>query len=154
MKKDIFILQPMDFNKLKNEVRKNKEKKIIFYSSNDDLNRKVMEKLTIDGIMVSLEGRKDYMKQRDSGFNEVMALLAKKKKIDMYFNFEELFLSKNKERILSRLKQNIDLCSKVKVNIKVYMGKIEKSELDIKALFLTLGAPTWMVKSLFWYKFI
>lgn len=149
MKRDVLILEPMDFNRLKNEVKKNKDKLIVFSSGDDELNRKVMSKLFINGVMVSLEGRRDYMKQRDSGLNEVMVNLAKKNNIDIYFNFEELFLSKNRERILARLKQNIDLCKRVKVNIRVFMGDLKKSEIDVKSLFLTLGAPTWMVKELF-----
>lgn len=149
MKRDILILKPMDFNKLKNEVKKNKDRKIVFCSSDDELNRKVIDKLLVKGVMILLEDRRDYLKQRDSGFNEVMAKLAKKRGIDIYFNFEELFFSKNKERILARLKQNIELCVRVKLNMRVFMGDLKKSEVDVKSLFLTLGAPTWMVKNLF-----
>jgi RNase P/RNase MRP subunit p30 len=149
MEKERIILKPMDFNKLKNEVKKNKDKEIIFASGDDELNRKVMEKLKVDGVLIYLDERKDYMKQRDSGFNEVMARIAKKKKLAVYFDLDEVFDSKYRERVLSRLKQNIDLCNRVSVPIKVVVGKNKRDEFETKALFASLGAPTWMLKSLF-----
>jgi len=41
------ILTEKNFSKLKELVKQYNEKKIIFYSDDDDLNRKVMEKLPI-----------------------------------------------------------------------------------------------------------
>lgn len=143
------ILSPMDFNKLKNEVKKNKGKEIVFASLDDDLNRKVMEKLNVSGVLIYLDERKDYMKQRDSGLNEVMARIAKKNKVNIYFDFDELFNSKNRQRVLARLRQNVELCNRTKVQIKVIIGKFERSDIDIRSLFSTIGAPTWMLKKLF-----
>lgn len=139
----------MDFNKLKNEVKKNKGMEIVFASSDDELNRKVMEKLNVSGVLIFLDERKDYTKQRDSGFNEVMAKIARKNNMSVYFDFDELFNSKNRERVLSRLRQNIELCNRVGVQVKVVLGENKKSLIDIRALFSTLGAPTWMLKDLF-----
>ena len=80
------ILTQKDFNKLKNEVKKVKEenKDIIIYSSEDDeLNRKVIEKLPINVLLINLSGRRDFQKQRNSGFNQVMAKIMKKNNIHL-----------------------------------------------------------------------
>ena len=74
------ILTEKNFSRLKELIKKNKGKEIIFMSDEDDFNRKVMEKLPIHIILISLKGRKDYSKQRNSGFNEVLARIASKNK--------------------------------------------------------------------------
>lgn len=68
MKKDQIILTEVNFNKLKENIKKLKlENKTIIYSSEDDeLNRKVAEKLPIDILLVNLSNRKDFQKQRNS----------------------------------------------------------------------------------------
>lgn len=142
------ILTEKNFNKLRDLVKKNKEKEIIFSSEDDELNRKVIEKLSVNILLIPLNQRKDYMKQRNSGFNEVIAKICKKKEIIVGIDFDELIDSKQKERIFSRLKQNIFLCNKNKVKMKFIFNKHKRSIYDIKSLGLVLGMPTWMVKDL------
>ena len=142
------IFTEKNFSRLKELVKRNEGKEIVFSSSDDDLNRKVMEKLEIQGILIGLSGRKDYMKQRNSGFNQVMAMVAKKKEIFIGIDFDELVDSKNKENVIARVKQNIFLCKKDKVKMKFILGKEKRSSYDLKALGLVLGMPTWMVKNL------
>jgi RNase P/RNase MRP subunit p30 len=142
------FLSEKNFSRLKEFVKKNKGKEIVFSSEDDDLNRKVIEKLDIQILLVNLEGRKDFMKQRNSGFNQVMAKVMKKKGITLGINLDELVLSKRKDLILARLRQNIFLCTKNKVNMKFIGFKVEKNLHDLKSLGLVLGMPTWMVKSL------
>lgn len=145
------ILTQTEFNKLKNEVKKNKDREIIFSSKDDELNRKVIEKLDVQVLLVSLAGRKDYQKQRNSGFNQVMAKVMKKKNIVLGINFDEILESKNlkeKSDILARIRQNIFLCNKNKVQMKfiIQREKNSRSIYDLKALGLVLGMPTWMTK--------
>ena len=142
------ILTEKNFSRLKELVKKEKDKEIIFSSSDDELNRKVMEKLDVSGVLISLSGRKDYMKQRNSGFNQVMAKIAKKKEIFIGIDFDEFVNSKEKGRVISRLKQNIFLCNKNKVQMKFILGKEKKDIYDLKSLGLVLGMPTWMVKNI------
>ena len=75
MKDTQILITQKDFNKLKNEVKKAKEqgKQIIYFSEDDELNRKVIEKLEISVLLLTLNQRKDFQKQRNSGFNQVMA---------------------------------------------------------------------------------
>jgi len=142
------ILTEKNFSKLKELVKQYNEKKIIFYSDDDDLNRKVMEKLPIKVLLIPLDERKDFMKQRNSGFNEVLAKIAKKEGIKIGIDLDEIICSQNKERILSRLKQNIDLCKRNKLFMEFFSIKEKRNLILLKSLGLVLGMPTWMTKNL------
>lgn len=144
------LLTQTNFSKLKDEVKKNKDKTLIFSGNDDGLNRKVLEKLPIQILLINLAKRKDRMKQRDSGLNQVLAKLAKKNNIVIGINLDEIIKSEKKQKaeILSRVRQNIKLCNKYKVRMKFISIKEKKDSYDVKALGLVLGMPTWMVKEL------
>ncbi|PJC45714.1 hypothetical protein COU58_03225 [Candidatus Pacearchaeota archaeon CG10_big_fil_rev_8_21_14_0_10_32_42] len=142
------ILTEQNFSKLKNLVLKNKGKEIIFSSNNDELNRKIIEKLQINTLLISLENRKDYMKQRNSGFNEVMARISKKNGIKIGIDFDELIGAKEKEKIVSRIIQNVKLCSRNKVGMVFVEGKEKRDIHLLKSLGLVFGMPTWMTADL------
>ncbi len=132
MDKNTIIVTETNFNKLKNEVKKAKsENKIIIYSSdNEDLNRKVLEKLDVNIVLINQSKRKDFQKQRNSGFNQVMAKIAKKKKVTIGINFDEIIetnSSREKSEIIARIKQNIFLCKKNNLKMKFIIQK-EKNE--------------------------
>lgn len=137
------MITEKDFNRLKLIVKK--EGKIKVYSSNDDeLNRKVMEKLPVEVLLINLSERKDFSKQRDSGFNQVMAKIAKKNKVEVGINLDELILSKEKNRILARLMQNIQICKKEKLGMQFIQMENKRSLHELKSVLESLGAPTWM----------
>jgi RNase P/RNase MRP subunit p30 len=147
------VITQTEFNKLKNEVKKAKEdkKEIIFTSDNDELNRKVIEKLPVDILLINLKNRKDFQKQRNSGFNFVMAKILKKKDIILGINLDEIIEETNKKRkaeIIARIKQNIVLCNKNKIKMKFIARKEQNNRniYDLKSLGLTLEMPTWMTK--------
>ena len=148
------IITETDFNKIKSEVRKNKSKTVIFSSSDDEINRKVLEKLPIDILLISQSNRKDFQKQRSSGFNQVMAKIAKTNKIAIGINLDEIVSprarGKQKADILARVQQNIKLCNKNKLKMLFISpsGKVKRDKYDLKALGLVLGMPTQMLKSL------
>jgi RNase P/RNase MRP subunit p30 len=153
MEKQI-ILNEKNFSRLKEQIKKlksEKEKKLIAFTSNDDeLNRKVLEKLDIDVLLINLSNRKDYQKQRDSGFNQVMAKSAKKKNIILGINLDEIINTKNlkeKSELLARLKQNIMLCNKNKLKM-IFIAKEknnQRNKQELKSLGSVLGMPTWML---------
>jgi RNase P/RNase MRP subunit p30 len=155
MKNNQVLITEANFNKLKDKIKKEKsEKKIVIYSSEDDeLNRKVVEKLPIDILLLNLSNRKDFQKQRNSGFNQVLAKAMKKKNIQLGINFDEIVEErglKKKLEIFARIKQNIVLCNKDKIKMKFIINK-EKNKRnihDLKALGLVLGMPTWMTSAL------
>ena len=144
------LLTQTNFNKLKDEVKKNSDKLLIFSSDDDELNRKVLEKLPVQILLIPLSNRKDFQKQRNSGFNQVMAKIAKKNKIAIGINLDELIDSKEKPKseILARIIQNIKLCNKNKLQMKFISRKYSKDLHDLKSLGLILGMPTWMTSSL------
>ncbi len=155
MEKNQILITETNFNKLKDKVKKEKlEDKTVIYSSEDDeLNRKVIEKLAINILLINQTNRKDFQKQRNSGFNQVMAKIAKKGNITIGINFDEILESnslKEKAAILSRIKQNIFLCNKNNIKMKfiIQKEKNQRNIYDLKSLGLILGMPTWMVSSL------
>jgi RNase P/RNase MRP subunit p30 len=143
------IIKENDFQKARKRIRENKGKQIIFSSDSDELNRKVLEKEKINVLLLNLSGKKDRMKQRDSGFNSVLAKLAKKKNISLGINLDEIIglNPKEKLKILARVRQNIKLCNKNKLNMEFISGK-KRDRYNLKSLGLLLGMPTRMTKNL------
>jgi len=156
MVKQNILITETNFNKIKDKVKKvlkeNKDFRIIFSSEDDELNRKVIEKINeIDILLIPLANRKDFMKQRNSGFNNVVAKEIKKNGVAIGISFDEILDSKNtneKSRILSRIMQNIFLCNKNKIKMLFVSRKYSREIKDLKSLGLVLGMPTWMTKSL------
>ena len=155
--KNQIIIQEKEFEKARKEIQKQKKEnpksKIIFSSNNDELNRKILEKELIDILLLNQKNRKDFQKQRDSGLNHVLAKLAKKNKIAIGINLDELIEEKNlkkKSEILARIRQNIKLCNKNKLQMKFIAQKQENERdiYDLKSLGLVLGMPTSMLKNL------
>jgi RNase P/RNase MRP subunit p30 len=154
MNQNQILLTETNFSKLRDQIKKlkDKDKEIIYFSEDDELNRKVIEKLPINVLLLNLANKKDFQKQRNSGFNQVLAKVMKKKNITLGINLDEIIEanSKEKTRILARLKQNIVLCNKNKIKIKLIAQKEKNNRniYDLKALGITLGMPTWMTKNL------
>jgi ribonuclease P/MRP protein subunit RPP1 len=143
------LIQGKNFQDARKEIQKNKNKKIIFSSNDDELNRKILEKEKIDILLLNQSLRKDRLRQRDSGFNHVLAKIAKKNNITIGINLDEIINSKSKQKaqILARVKQNIKLCNKNKLKMR-FIGKSKREIHDLRALGLVLGMPTWMTKEL------
>ncbi|MEM3091452.1 MAG: RNase P subunit p30 family protein [Candidatus Pacearchaeota archaeon] len=145
------IINETEFLKARDKIKKaQKEGKFIIFSSRDDeLNRKVLEKEKIDVLLLSLSKRKDFQKQRNSGFNQVMAKLAQKKKIIIGIDIDEIIKAEKKEKIeiLARIRQNIKICKKNKIRM-IFFSEKYQNEYNLKSLGLVLGMPTWMTKNL------
>ena len=143
------IIKEENFEKSRKEIRKNKGK-VIFSSNNDETNRKVLEKEKIEILLLNQSNRKDFQKQRNSGFNQVLAKLVKKNNIIIGINLDEIIESNQKEksRILARIRQNIKLCNKNKLKLMFIAQKAENNRniYDLKSLGLILGMSTKMTK--------
>ena len=139
-----------NFEKARKSINQSKEKNIIFSSDDDELNRKVLEKLKINTLLLNQSKRKDFQKQRNSGFNHVLAKIAKKNNVVIGINLDEIIKAKSKQKskILARVKQNIKLCNKNKLKMKFISQENKRNIYDLKSLGLVLGMPTWMVKDL------
>lgn len=145
--KDSTIISEDNFQKARNKIleAKREGKKVIF-CGDDELGRKVLEKEKIDVLLIKLGGRKDRTKQRDSGFNQVMAKLASKGKVKIGINLDEILHSNKNEKakIIARVEQNIELCKKAGLKMVFIQDKDEKNDYDLRVLGLSLGMPTWM----------
>jgi len=131
--------------KLSEAIGKNLGKLIGFTSQDDELNRKILEKLQVNFFMPILSSRKDWQKQRNSGLDNVMAREASKKGIFIGINMDEILKTKGREKveILSRIIQNVEICKKNKTKM-LFIS--EKDVYDLKSLGLVLGMPTSMIK--------
>ncbi len=137
------IITEKEFNKLKLIVKSAKSP-IIYSSDDDEINRKVIEKLPIEILLINVEGKKDFSKQRNSGFNQVMAKIAKKNSIQIGINLDELIESKEQARVIARVKQNIEICKKEKLKMQFIQIKNLREIHEIKSLGSAIGMPTWM----------
>jgi len=144
------IISESNFEKARKLIKENQNKIIIFNSEDDELNRKILEKEKINILLINLAGKKDFQKQRDSGFNQVLAKIAKEKNVVIGINFDEIIQSSEKSKIIARLKQNIKLCNKNKLKMKFIIQNSENQRdiYDLKSLGAVLGMPTWMVRDL------
>lgn len=148
------IISERDFMKARKKIRELKKlgKSVVFSGESDDINRNVIEKEDVDVLLLNLSGKKDRQKQRESGFNHVLARIAKKRNVKIGINLDEIILSgkSEKARILSRVIQNVKLCSKNKVGMEFFSinKACERNIYDLKALGSVLGMPTWMTKNL------
>jgi len=150
--KNYVLIKETTFEKARKKIveAKKQNKITIFSSADDELNRKVLEKLEINVLLINLAERKDFQKQRNSGFNHVLAKIAKKNKIIIGINLDEIIgaESKSKANILARVRQNVKLCNKNKLQMEFFSEKYKKDKYDLKALGGILGMPTYMVTNL------
>ena len=148
--KNTILIQENTFEKARKKIRESKGKRIIFSSNSDELNRKVLEKENISVLLLPQLNRKDFQKQRNSGFNQVLAKIAKKQGVSIGINFDEIVNSNEKQKaeILARIRQNIKLCNKNKLKMKFISQKIKRDVYGLKALGIVLGMPTWMASEI------
>jgi len=147
---DFLISGDRNFMSIREKIRSAKGKNVIFSSDDDELNRKILEKEKINVLLLNQENRKDKMKQRDSGFNHVLAKIAKKNNVTLGINLHEIVENRGKRKaeILARIRQNVKICSKEKLKMKFISAKRQMNPYDIKSLGLILGMPTWMTREL------
>jgi RNase P/RNase MRP subunit p30 len=145
----IFISED-NFDKARKLIKENQSKEIIFSSENEETLRKVLEKEKISILLLNQAGKRDFHKQRSSGFNQVLAKIAKKKEVIIGINLDEILNSNEKEKasIIARTRQNVRLCSKNKLKMKFISKTQKKDDIDLKSFGLVLGMPTWMTASL------
>lgn len=145
------LIEEENFEKARKEIRRNRGKRIIFSSRNDETARKILEKEEINVLLIRQKARKDRQKQRDSGLDSVMARIARKKDVIIGIDYDEMINTEGKEKamILSRIRQNIKLCNKERLGMTFISSlKNRKNEHDLRALGLSLGMPTSMIKDL------
>ncbi len=142
------IIKTSNLNQARKEIQifKKEKKTIIVKAQTPEFNRKMFENPDVN-IITNLEqhNRKDKLKQRDSGLNEILCKLAKKNKIKIGININNLKKQEKKQKaiILSRIIQNIKLCKRTKTPIILLP---EQSKQDTMSFMLTLKASTQQAK--------
>jgi ribonuclease P/MRP protein subunit RPP1 len=121
--------------------KKNPEEFVIIKAQDEEFNRKILEVKGID-VLLSPESnnRKDRLKQRDSGLNEVLCKIATKNNIKIGIDLLEIIKKPKKEKavLLARLKQNINLCKRTKTKV-LLINKEKYNQREIASLLLVLG---------------
>jgi len=143
------VIDNKNLNEVKKDIFKLKSEgeMVIVRAQGDDFNRKIVENPNVD-ILLGLEihDRKDYLKQRDSGLNEILCRLAKKNNIKIGIDLRSIVKLKGveKAKALSRVRQNIKLCRRIGTEIIVF--GVSCSEINIKSFLISLGASTKQIK--------
>jgi RNase P/RNase MRP subunit p30 len=93
--------------------------------------RKIFESKNVD-LVVGLESvfGRDNLHYLKSGLNQVLCNLAVKNKIGVGFSFYDILESKEKDKVLGRVIQNVNLCKKYKVNFM--LGSFAKEKYDLR----------------------
>ena len=151
--KNIMFIGKDKIEEARKAIDKEYGKGVIAVKGGDnEFNRKVLENKKVD-ILLSPErgGRKDRLKQGDSGLNHVLCRIARQNNIAIGIDFKEMLDKKEDEgkkqlaEHLRRIMQNIRLCKKAKTNM-ILMSKSGRDDYDLRAFLSTLGMPTDMAK--------
>mgnify|MGYP001196007500 FL=1 len=102
-------------------LKKYNNKIIIGTSKNEKIIRKLVEHKNIYGI-VDIESDKgpDHTHYRRSNMNQVIAKLMKENNKVYFINFNSILKSRNKSKLIGRIRQNVILCNKYNTKIKVH----------------------------------
>ena len=121
-----------------------KSKRKADFLISDENARASFETKEID-IVFGLEAKakNDFNRQRNSGLNQVLCEIARKKEKTYGFNFRDILVAKDRPAIIGRMMQNIELCRKYKFNTVIFSGAKEPIEMrnssDIKNFFNILN---------------
>ena len=134
------------------KINNNFKNKNVFIAIKGSIkNREIIEKSQANLIFALEEaGKKDFMHQRGSGLDHILAKLAHDNNVIIGFSLSPILNTGNKHIILGRMMQNIKLCRKYKV--KTAIASFAKnpyevrSPYDIISLFMVLGMQQKEVK--------
>jgi len=147
------LINTSNMNQARTQIQKLKKenKEIIIQAQDDKFNRKILENKDAD-IIIGLEqhNRRDKLKQRDSGLNEIHCKLARKNNIKIGINLSKIqkLSKKQKAIILARIIQNIKLCKRTKTQIIIFPKDKYKKQ-DVMSFIQTLKGSTKQSKDAF-----
>ena len=138
------IIETLNLEEARRKIDKlaKERKKAVVLGQAIEFNRKILENKKVSMLILNHKEKNDKLKQRDSGLNQVLCNLAYDNNIEIGIDFR-LFNDKNPV-ILAKIIQNIKLCKKYDVKIRLVNSKGNKH--DLFALMLSLGASTSMAK--------
>lgn len=121
----------------------------IIFGGKDSVNRKSVEDKSVDILMSPEKDRShDFMKSRNSGLNQVLCKLAHNNDVAIGFNFNDVLKAKDLERInlIGRMKLNVRLCNKYKVNMFVCNSTKNLNEIRSDSDLISFGRILGMKK--------
>ena len=116
----------------------------LIIAEHSDKDRERIERKEIQLLYhLETDEKRDFLHQRASGLNHILAELCSEKKVMVSFSHNLLLKSKKRALLLGRMMQNIGLCRKYKVPMvfaSFASAPIEmRSPHDLKALGIVLG---------------
>ncbi|MBL7055536.1 hypothetical protein ISS07_01345 [Candidatus Woesearchaeota archaeon] len=135
------LAEPKEIDKIYTKL---KQKKTFVVTKSSLDNRGIIEKGNIDLIFALEESSsKDFMHQRGSGLDHIMARFMNKNNTSLGFSINSILNAKYRKDILGRVIQNIKLCRKLKVKMAIASFSQNpydmRSPKDLISLFLKLG---------------
>lgn len=130
-----------NLNKIKSELKN--EKTFVAVKSSDS-DKDIMGKLK-PNIIFSFEDniKRDFIHQRASGLNHILCRSAKENDVIIGFSLSSILNFENKHKVLGKIMQNIELCSKFKVKTVIASFAQKPLEMrsshDLISLFKALG---------------
>ena len=131
---------------LAKQLIKKEKRPIIIKAQDDHFNRKLLEYGNFD-VLISIEksGKRKSLRQIDSGFNHVLAAIAKKNGVRIGIDILDINRLKKEDKIdrLARIMQNVKICRKFEVPL--YLINYNNKR-DAFSFVLSLGASTKQAK--------
>lgn len=134
-----------NLEKTKDAIKKEKHP-IIIEGKSSEFNRSILEYGHFDVLLsIEAEEKKKSIRQVYSGFNHVLAKIAKKNGIALGINIEEISKLNGQEKAdrLSKIIQNIKICRKSNVKIAILNCKDKRNAFSF---LVSLGASTKQAK--------
>ena len=122
-----------------------KDEDVFVAVKSSDNNKEIIEKSGVNMIFSFEENsRRDFIHQRASGLNHVLCKSAKENNVTMGFSVKSILDAENKQELLGRIMQNMNLCRKFKVKTTIAslaQKPLEMREIhDLTSLFEILGS--------------
>src|SRR3989338_2794474 len=131
---------------LAKQLIKKREKPPIVMAQDDHFNRKLLDYGKFDMLLSIEKGkRRKNLRQIDSGFNHVLAAIAKRNNIKLGIDLAEITALKKEDKPdrLARIMQNIKICRKFNVGLRVINYRDGR---NAASFLLSLGASTKQAK--------
>lgn len=115
---DFGLVEGKSKKELLTNIQKIKNKKIIYRPPSEELLRFALEKTKINLVfgLEEIHQKEDFPFIR-SGLDQILCQIAAEKEKTIGFSFSSFLNSNRKEKLISRMKQNINLCKKYTVQI-------------------------------------
>ena len=151
---DIILIKTQSVGMLRRMIDKASNLAQVFvFGTNDLINRACLENKKIKALVSpEYERGYDWINYRNSGLNQVLCKIARDNKKTIVINFNDILFKEGRERaiLLGRIMQNIKLCRKYKVKLRIASFASHQKEmravLDIKSLCAVIGMNTAQVK--------